>query len=194
MSTLETNLVQPSTGTTLTLGASGDTITIPSGATITNSGTATGFGKVLQVVTWSDDTHVTYAAQTSTWTAMTDIAASITPTSTSSKILVQMSLNLSSASYSAFRYTRDGTQILLGSSYSSNTIASTGYNGYYTINPHVMTVCYFDSPSTTSAVEYSLDYLTPWSAGGVVYYNRGYNADSYRNTGTSIIILMEIAG
>ena len=43
MSTVETNLVQPSTGTTLTLGASGDTISIPSGATITNSGTATGF-------------------------------------------------------------------------------------------------------------------------------------------------------
>jgi hypothetical protein len=44
MSTLETNLIQPSTGTSLTIGASGDTITIPSGATITNSGTATGFG------------------------------------------------------------------------------------------------------------------------------------------------------
>ena len=44
MSTLETNLIQPSTGTSLTLGASGDTITIPSGATIANSGTATGFG------------------------------------------------------------------------------------------------------------------------------------------------------
>jgi|TARA_R100000455_G_C6170409_1_gene52060 hypothetical protein len=44
MSTLETNLIQPSSGTTLTIGASGDTITIPSGATITNSGTATGFG------------------------------------------------------------------------------------------------------------------------------------------------------
>ena len=44
MSTLETNLIQPSTGTTLTLGASGDTITIPSGATITNNGTQTGFG------------------------------------------------------------------------------------------------------------------------------------------------------
>ena len=44
MGTLETNLIQPSTGTSLTLGASGDTITIPSGATITNSGTATGFG------------------------------------------------------------------------------------------------------------------------------------------------------
>ena len=44
MSTLETDLVQPSTGTTLTLGASGDTISIPSGAIITNSGTANGFG------------------------------------------------------------------------------------------------------------------------------------------------------
>ncbi len=45
MSTLETNLIQPSTGTSLTLGASGDTISIPSGATIANSGTATGFGE-----------------------------------------------------------------------------------------------------------------------------------------------------
>jgi|TARA_R100001443_G_C3284411_1_gene161228 hypothetical protein len=44
MSTLETNLIQPSTGTSLTLGASGDTITIPSGVTITNNGTQTGFG------------------------------------------------------------------------------------------------------------------------------------------------------
>ena len=44
MSTLETNLIQPATGTALQVGASGDTITIPSGATIVNSGTATGFG------------------------------------------------------------------------------------------------------------------------------------------------------
>ena len=44
MSTLETNQVDPATGTTLTLGTSGDTITIPSGVTIANSGTATGFG------------------------------------------------------------------------------------------------------------------------------------------------------
>jgi len=44
MSKLETNQVDPATGTTLTLGTSGDTITIPSGVTIANSGTATGFG------------------------------------------------------------------------------------------------------------------------------------------------------
>ena len=44
MSKLEANQVDPATGTTLTLGTSGDTIAIPSGVTIANSGTQTGFG------------------------------------------------------------------------------------------------------------------------------------------------------
>ena len=43
MSKIEVDTVEPQSGTSLTLGASGDTITIPSGATITNNGTATGF-------------------------------------------------------------------------------------------------------------------------------------------------------
>jgi len=44
MSTLETNLIQPATGTALQVGASGDTITIPSGATFNVAGTVgTGF-------------------------------------------------------------------------------------------------------------------------------------------------------
>jgi hypothetical protein len=47
MSTLNVDKVDPSTGTDLELGSSGDTITVPSGATIVNSGTATGFGAAL---------------------------------------------------------------------------------------------------------------------------------------------------
>ena len=44
MSTLEVNKLTPQgTGTTVTLGDSGDTFTIPSGLTLTNNGTATGF-------------------------------------------------------------------------------------------------------------------------------------------------------
>ena len=58
MSKLETNQVDPSTGTTLTLGTSGDTIAIPSGVTIANSGTATGFGE--------DNTPAFSAKRTST--------------------------------------------------------------------------------------------------------------------------------
>lgn len=43
-SELKVNKVSPESGTGVQLGDSGDTITIPSGATIANSGTATGFG------------------------------------------------------------------------------------------------------------------------------------------------------
>ena len=42
-SELKVDKLSPATGTAFTLGDSGDTFTIPSGATVTNSGTATGF-------------------------------------------------------------------------------------------------------------------------------------------------------
>ncbi len=44
MSELKVNKITPKTGTSIQLGESGDTITIPAGATLTNNGTATGFG------------------------------------------------------------------------------------------------------------------------------------------------------
>ena len=44
MSKLFVDQVEPKTATTLTLGTSGDTDSIPSGVTIANAGTATGFG------------------------------------------------------------------------------------------------------------------------------------------------------
>ena len=43
-SELKVDKISPASGTAFTLGDSGDTFTIPSGATIANSGTATGFG------------------------------------------------------------------------------------------------------------------------------------------------------
>ena len=45
--TLKVSNIQTSSGSgTITIGQSGETVTIPSGATITNSGTATGFGGI----------------------------------------------------------------------------------------------------------------------------------------------------
>ena len=44
MGTLFVDKLDPQSGTSLELGSSGDTITIPSGCTITNNGTQTGFG------------------------------------------------------------------------------------------------------------------------------------------------------
>ena len=44
MSEIKVNKLSSRTGNAVTLGTSGDTFTIPSGVTLTNSGTATGFG------------------------------------------------------------------------------------------------------------------------------------------------------
>lgn len=46
MSKVEVDQVDPQSGTTLTLGTSGDTVSIPSGVTLANSGTATGFASI----------------------------------------------------------------------------------------------------------------------------------------------------
>jgi len=43
-STIYVDKLDPQSGTALEIGTSGDTITIPSGVTFTNNGTATGFG------------------------------------------------------------------------------------------------------------------------------------------------------
>ena len=45
MSKIEVNAIEPQCGTTLTVGASGDTITFPTGTTIVNNGSQTGFGR-----------------------------------------------------------------------------------------------------------------------------------------------------
>ena len=69
MGTLFVDKLDPQSGTSLELGSSGDTITIPSGATITNSGTATGFGSAVAgtesfKVTMDDNQTVTSGVYT----------------------------------------------------------------------------------------------------------------------------------
>jgi len=65
-SEVKANKLSPATGTDVTLGDSGDTFTIPSGATITNSGTASGFAGGLASVqtftssgTWTRPASIT---------------------------------------------------------------------------------------------------------------------------------------
>src|SRR5210317_1839974 len=63
MSKIEVNAIEPQCGTNLTVGASGDTITFPSGTTVVNNGSQTGFGRT-GTVDW--DT----TAKTSAFTAV----------------------------------------------------------------------------------------------------------------------------
>ena len=73
---------------TITIGASGDTITIPSGATITNSGTATGFGggKINQVVYTSSNVNQNVSSDTEL------MSLAITPSASDSKIFISYTI------------------------------------------------------------------------------------------------------
>ena len=128
MSKLNVDAVEPSSATTLTLGASGDTIDVPSGATLDVTGaTVSGLsaGKVLQVVnaTKSD------TASTNSGTAVaTGLSASITPSSTSNKVLVMVSFSYSSGAdvNASFQLYRDSTAIHLSDAASNRVRTSVG--------------------------------------------------------------------
>ena len=88
-SEVKANKVSPATGTDFTFGDSGDTFTVPSGATLAVTGaTVTGLsaGKVLQVI------HITDAGPGTTTTSTTfidtDTTGQITCSATDSKVLV----------------------------------------------------------------------------------------------------------
>ena len=152
MSKIEVDAIEPQSGTSLTLGASGDTITIPSGATLTNSGTATGFGKVLQVVSATDSTQRT-TTSTSFVTASNTLTLSITPSSASNKIFITVTGNLyidANGGYGLATIFRGATN--LGD-------ATYGMASVYAASSTVigsMSMSVLDSPSTTSATTYQV--------------------------------------
>ena len=79
MREVKVNKISPRSGTTVTLGDSGDTFTIPSGATILNSGTASGFGDNLE---WQSSivtaATITVTANKGYWIDTTSNACTIT--------------------------------------------------------------------------------------------------------------------
>ena len=71
MSKLFVDQVDPKTATTLTLGTSGDTISIQSGVTIANAGTATGFGDTNYFSTTGFSAYIAATQSVSTATETT---------------------------------------------------------------------------------------------------------------------------
>ena len=133
-------------------GASSDAVTLDNSGNITCNGTATGFGggKILQVVSNSSNTQVVTSGAT-----ISDIlTVSITPASTSNKILVliacQVRVTANSNAYAKF-------DIYRGSS-SSGTLLIRHYGGVgsATTNYSQAGISYLDSPNTTSATTYTL--------------------------------------
>lgn len=164
------------------------TITVPTGNKIAQT------GAVLQVIqTVKTDTFTSTAT---TWTDVTGLSVSITPTATTSKILVCFNVyfNMTGTQAASLRLMRDSTAIYIGDAAGSRPRASVFIRD--TGNVSTSSAMYLDSPSTTSSVTYKLQMDTNGGApAGSI--NRGYlDSDTahYDARTASAITVMEIAG
>ena len=149
--------------------------------TITSLPTGVG-GKVLQVV---NATFGTATNSTSSTFADLGLSASITPSSTSSKILVAVHLSGCQKNNNALL----GTRLLRN----STTIYTIDNMSLYTANTNEnacgsVSTSYLDSPSTTSATTYKIQFRSVNNV-SYVYINNDVAGGSNSN-----ITLMEIAG
>jgi len=158
-------------------------------------------GSVLQVV--STDYTGLASSTSATPADVSGFAATITPSSASNKILVFVSVafGFSNDSYPYVLLKRNGTSISVGTSATGTRLnvflSGTGTNaaGSTTYRFHQASKSFLDSPSSTSALTYQIQFSSPYS-GFIAYINRvsdGGDA-SYVQYPTSSITLMEIKG
>ena len=173
MSTLTVQNIQGSS-------SSSNTINVASGHKISGAaGSIVAPGQVIQIVT---NTYATLTATTSTTFVDTGLAATITPSSSSSKIFVL-------AACSMWQNTANGVSSITlyrgGSRVSDSATYGYAY-GYGAGSNHVMhhTPTFLDSPNTTSATEYKI-YYSIIGLGGTL--------SICPNSTPSTLTLMEIA-
>ena len=142
----------------------------------------------------------TFTTSSTSFTDITGLSVNITPSSTSSKVLVFMDCKVASASnVTAFvRMVRDSTAIYIGDA-ASNRQRATMSNSDDPSSQFIfqMSGMFLDSPNTTSQVTYKVQILSePSGNTGNVYVNRS-DADTDNNQEgryASSITVMEIAG
>lgn len=134
-------------------------------------------GSVLQVVSQGFSTAI---SKTDATQAATGITATITPTSATSKILVLLSTEVAKFggnTYVRLWFVRNGTTL-------TRIMGQGAYTGDTASNSIHVGASYLDSPSTTSAVTYTVDWSNP-PATGTIELNV--------SASVSNITLMEIA-
>lgn len=161
--------------------------------------TTTTAGKILQVVQ-----TVKTSKQTIQSTSLTDIAGmsvTITPSSSSNKVLISYSLIAftNGGQYWSMRLLRGSdSTIFIGDQNSSATSQQRASFGGYT-QSYVEARCiaqeFLDSPNTTSATTYKLQAHSPYSSSYIIGINSSPTQDNYTymNNCVSTITAIEVA-
>jgi hypothetical protein len=192
---LEDDLAFKTNNTTRMLLTSAGTLS-GAGGSITNF---TGVGKILQVVTVTTDS-ISFSTTSASNIDITGLVASITPSATSSKILVTAVVNCGGSDNNGvgLGLTRGGSRIGDSTETPGSSIRSVmaGCKLQDGNDISTITLNYLDSPSTASAAEYKVQ-VSSRSDGGAHTFrlNRSndHNNQSCLVTASSIT-LMEVAG
>jgi hypothetical protein len=146
-------------------------------------------GSVLQVL--STTKNDTFSTASTTYTAVTGLAVSITPSANSSKILVMVTVgafgNSTANTATLVRVMRDSTAVLPPSGGTFPSSFNTERNGANESNPGSITL--LDSPNSTSSISYNVEMRV---ASGTGFINRLPGNADY--TTVSTITVMEVAG
>ena len=161
-------------------------------------------GPVLQVKSATQTAVASFtSSSTSTFVDLSGLSVSITPISTSNKILVMFNVNVSQSTTATLhvRIVRDSTAIYIGDAEGSNRIRSSALSrtaaSPYGLELPNLGGMHLDSPSSTSAVTYKLQGTLGSTYSGTFYVNRMTNnasdSDFVGRTASNITV-MEIAG
>ena len=160
-------------------------------------------GTVLQVVTAEKTDAGSFNVTLNTHTDVPDMSLSITPKSTSSKILLLGQISCSGGSYVSyfnFRFVRGSTAIGVGDDAGSRLSGNSGWRQNLSADGNAIFTTSFqtiDSPASTSALTYKMQLAQFFGSGSqAVYINRsGTDSDStglQRNI--TMMTAIEVAG
>ena len=159
-------------------------------------------GKVLQLVSTNKTDKTDSGDFDASFENVSGLTVNITPSSTSSKIYVIATLQVSVTSYHlTFRIARGGSTILEPSAAGNRMLGmthiygSSSFNDHYNIESKVMQV--LDSPSSTSELTYSVqgqNANNPNTTNLVVNSTNNDANAAYNSRVISTITAMEIAG
>ena len=152
--------------------------------------TSSAFGKILQVVSVVDSTDVTVNNQTFTDTGLT---ASITPASTSSKVLITVNTAIlvsgTASAYAGIKLLRGSTDIFDPMATNATGPFGHGFNSSAGALYGFHTMQFLDSPNSTSQQSYKTQFRN-YSSSGSMYAQ--VNVGSSNNDGKSVMTLMEV--
>jgi len=174
-------------------GSSGQILTSAGAGAVPSFQTPAGGGKILQVVNVTKTNKFTTTTALGSFANITGMSVAITPSATSSKILVLVNCVLGQGNGSwgvGIRMQRAGSSIYIGDSSGSATRMLAG-QGLNTGNSYQVGAQILDSPSTTSATTYQLQLGT--ESGGTAQIGGSYQTGgAYHSATASSITLLEI--